>query len=113
MTDSTIRGAFWLGVRDALPFLLVIVPFGMLFGVLAAEAGWPVAETMAASILVIAGAYEDWRARWVYRSSRTELFALLDEAGFDRDLVLIRIKDDDDIANVARQLKLDRRPVNR
>jgi predicted branched-subunit amino acid permease len=56
MTDATIRGAFWLGMRDALPFLLVIVPFGMLFGVLAAEAGWPVAEIMAMSILVIAGA---------------------------------------------------------
>jgi predicted branched-subunit amino acid permease len=56
MADATIRGAFWLGVRDALPFLIVVVPFGMLFGVLAAEAGWRLAETMAMSVFVIAGA---------------------------------------------------------
>jgi 4-azaleucine resistance transporter AzlC len=56
MTDATIRGAFWLGVRDALPYLREIVPFGMLFGVLAAEAGWRLAETMAMSVFVIAGA---------------------------------------------------------
>ena len=50
------RRAFWLGMRDALPFLLVIVPFGLLFGVLANEAGWRLAETLAMSAVVIAGA---------------------------------------------------------
>jgi 4-azaleucine resistance transporter AzlC len=51
-----LRRAFWHGFRDALPFLLVIVPFGMLFGVVAAEAGWRVSETIAMSVMVIAGA---------------------------------------------------------
>ncbi|QFT61721.1 Predicted branched-chain amino acid permease (azaleucine resistance) [Roseivivax halotolerans] len=44
------------GVRDGLPFLLVIVPFGMLFGVLATEAGLSVAEALGFSVVVIAGA---------------------------------------------------------
>lgn len=48
--------AFRLGIRDGLPFLIVIVPFGMLFGVLAGEAGWSLTESMAMTILVIAGA---------------------------------------------------------
>jgi 4-azaleucine resistance transporter AzlC len=43
-------------MRDALPFLIVVVPFGMPFGVVATEAGWALRETMAMSILVIAGA---------------------------------------------------------
>ena len=56
MPEPSIRHAFWLGLRDALPFLLVIVPFGLLFGVLANEAGWRLLETMAMSAVVIAGA---------------------------------------------------------
>ena len=56
MPEPSIRRAFWLGLRDALPFLLVIVPFGLLFGVLANEAGWRLLETLAMSAVVIAGA---------------------------------------------------------
>lgn len=56
MPAHYIRRAFWQGVRDGLPFLLVIVPFGMVFGVVATEAGWSLTETMAMTILVIAGA---------------------------------------------------------
>jgi predicted branched-subunit amino acid permease len=56
MPKPSIRRAFWQGFRDGAPFLLVVVPFGMLFGALAAEAGWNIAEIMAASILIIAGA---------------------------------------------------------
>ena len=51
-----LRRAFWQGFRDSLPFLLVIIPFGMLFGVIATEAGWRLAETIAMSVMVIAGA---------------------------------------------------------
>ncbi len=47
---------YWQGVRAGLPFLLVIVPFGMVFGVAGAEAGLNIAEVMGFSILVIAGA---------------------------------------------------------
>ncbi|RME18379.1 MAG: branched-chain amino acid ABC transporter permease [Alphaproteobacteria bacterium] len=44
------------GMIDSAPFLLVVVPFGFLFGVVAAEAGLDLVETMAMTILVIAGA---------------------------------------------------------
>ncbi len=56
MPEPQARRAFWLGVRDGLPFLIVVAPFGVLFGALAAEAGWSLAEIMAASFFVIAGA---------------------------------------------------------
>ncbi len=48
--------AFGRGLRDSLPFLLVVIPFGMVFGVVAIEAGLTVAETMGFSIGVFAGA---------------------------------------------------------
>lgn len=50
------RSTFWRGFRDGLPFLLVIVPFGALFGVVATEAGLPLVQVMSFSIVVIAGA---------------------------------------------------------
>ena len=56
MPDRSIRRAFWQGARDSLPFLIVVVPFGMIFGVLASEAGWTLAQTLGMSVLVIAGA---------------------------------------------------------
>ncbi len=56
MSSSTTKAAFWQGVRDGAPFLLVIVPFSVLFGVLATEAGLNLVEAMAFSIVVFAGA---------------------------------------------------------
>jgi predicted branched-subunit amino acid permease len=56
MSSSTTKAAFWQGFRDGAPFLLVIVPFSVLFGVLATEAGLNVIETMAFSIVVFGGA---------------------------------------------------------
>ena len=56
MTSTTTKSAFWQGVRDGAPFLLVIAPFGTLFGVVATEAGLAVFETLAFSVVVIAGA---------------------------------------------------------
>lgn len=50
------RSAFLRGVRSSAPFTIVIVPFGMLFGVVATEAGLNLLEVMSFSILVIAGA---------------------------------------------------------
>lgn len=41
---------------DGLPFVLVIVPFGALFGVIATEAGLNVLEALSFSVVVIAGA---------------------------------------------------------
>lgn len=56
MAAGTAMSSYWRGVRDGLPFLAVIGPFAMLFGVLATEAGLAVHETMGFSIVVIAGA---------------------------------------------------------
>lgn len=56
MASSSIKSAYWKGFRDATPFIVVIVPFSLLFGVVATEAGLSVFETMTFSITVIAGA---------------------------------------------------------
>lgn len=50
------RQAFRQGVLAGLPFSIVVVPFGMVFGVIATEAGLNLAETMGFTILVVAGA---------------------------------------------------------
>ena len=56
MTSSNPKRHFLRGARDALPFILVIVPFALLFGVVATEAGVSVVEVMGFTVLVIAGA---------------------------------------------------------
>ncbi len=56
MTYTSPKSAFWAGFRDALPFITVAAPFALLFGVLATEAGLNVFETLAFSVVVIAGA---------------------------------------------------------
>lgn len=48
--------AFLAGLRDGLPFLLVIGPFGLLFGVAATEAGLDLFAALTFSVAVIAGA---------------------------------------------------------
>lgn len=56
MTSTTRKSPYRQGIIDSSPFILVIIPFASLFGVLATEAGLSVVETMAFSIVVIAGA---------------------------------------------------------
>ena len=56
MTFTTRKTPYRQGIIDSSPFILVIIPFASLFGVLATEAGLSVVETMAFSIVVIAGA---------------------------------------------------------
>ena len=53
---SRTRSVYWQGIRAGAPFLLVVAPFGLLFGVVATEAGFSLIQAMAMSILVIAGA---------------------------------------------------------
>ena len=48
--------SFAEGVRSGLPFVLMIVPFGAIFGLVATEAGLPILQVMVLSALVIAGA---------------------------------------------------------
>jgi predicted branched-subunit amino acid permease len=56
MIFTTTKSAYWKGVRDGAPFIVVIIPFAMLFGVLATEAGLAVYEALIFSVVVIAGA---------------------------------------------------------
>lgn len=51
-----MRAPFRRGVAEGLPFIVIMLPFGALFGVIATEAGLPVAQVMGFSIAVIAGA---------------------------------------------------------
>lgn len=51
-----MRSAFRRSAATGLPFVVVMVPFGALFGVIGTEAGLPLAQVMGVSIAVIAGA---------------------------------------------------------
>lgn len=53
---SSTSSFYFKGIRGGVPFMLVVAPFGVLFGVIATEAGLNIVETMSMSILVIAGA---------------------------------------------------------
>lgn len=50
------RARFAEGVRAGLPFVIVVAPFGLLFGTVGVDAGLGFAEIMGFSVLVIAGA---------------------------------------------------------
>lgn len=50
------RRAFWRGWLDCAPFIVIVVPFSALFGVVARDAGLDLVQTMAMSVIVIAGA---------------------------------------------------------
>ncbi|MCF3595973.1 AzlC family ABC transporter permease [Rhodobacteraceae bacterium LMO-12] len=56
MSSTTPKSAFWRGFRDGAPFVMVIIPFAALFGVVATEAGLNILETFLFSVVVIAGA---------------------------------------------------------
>ena len=56
MSSATPKSAFWSGFRNGLPFILGVTPFGLLFGILATEAGFDILKVMSMTILVIAGA---------------------------------------------------------
>ncbi|WP_424932460.1 AzlC family ABC transporter permease [Amaricoccus macauensis] len=56
MPRSPNRSAFLEGFRLTVPLNVVIVPFALLFGVLAGDAGWDAFRALAMSVVVIAGA---------------------------------------------------------
>lgn len=56
MASTTQNRAFRAGFIAGLPFLLIGVPFALMFGVVATEAGLDVSHTFWFSVLVIAGA---------------------------------------------------------
>ena len=56
MARFTSMSSYWRGAKDALPFIVVVAPFAMLFGVVADEAGLNVIEIFTFSLAVMAGA---------------------------------------------------------
>jgi predicted branched-subunit amino acid permease len=56
MASTATKSTFWRGFRDGSPFILGAAPFGLVFGVLATEAGLELFEVMSMCVLVIAGA---------------------------------------------------------
>ncbi|MEP2782166.1 MAG: AzlC family ABC transporter permease [Pseudoruegeria sp.] len=56
MSVSTPKTAYLRGLRHGAPFLVILLPFSMLFGVVAIEANLTIAQAMGFSLLVIAGA---------------------------------------------------------
>lgn len=56
MTSTTVKSAYFQGLAAGAPFILVIIPFAALFGLLATEAGLSVYESLIFSLVVIAGA---------------------------------------------------------
>ncbi|SHF45772.1 Predicted branched-chain amino acid permease (azaleucine resistance) [Loktanella atrilutea] len=56
MTSATTKSVYWEGVRAGAPFVIVVVPFSLLFGVAATDAGLTLGQAMGFSVLVIAGA---------------------------------------------------------
>ena len=53
---TAFRATFLEGMRAALPFVAMIVPFGALFGVIAAAQGLTLFQALAFSFVVVAGA---------------------------------------------------------
>jgi len=53
---TPLRKSFLRGASSCAPFMIVVGPFSVLFGVVATEAGLDLAQTMGFSVLVIAGA---------------------------------------------------------
>ena len=49
------RAEFWAGVRAQLPILLGTSPFGLIYGVIAYEAGLPFEVALGMSLIVFAG----------------------------------------------------------
>ena len=56
MSSTTAKSAFRTGLLAGAPFIVVVAPFGALFGVVATEAGLSLIETMGMTTVVIAGA---------------------------------------------------------
>jgi len=55
MNASSSSQEFFLGVRDELPILVGVFPFGMIYGILALSMGMDAASTQAMSAIIFAG----------------------------------------------------------
>ncbi|MEN8172705.1 MAG: AzlC family ABC transporter permease [Chloroflexota bacterium] len=55
VTDSTRLQEFLFGIKDELPILIGVIPFGMIYGILALSAGLSPSQAQAMSAIVFAG----------------------------------------------------------
>ncbi|MCP5073036.1 MAG: branched-chain amino acid ABC transporter permease [Rhodobacteraceae bacterium] len=55
-SETNTNSAYWRGFRAGAPFVLVVAPFGLLFGVVGMEAGLNLLQVMSMTMLIIAGA---------------------------------------------------------
>lgn len=65
-TVGTTRSEFWAGVRAELPILVGVIPFGMIYGVLALDAGLPVPAAQGMSAIVFAGSAQFIMAQLIH-----------------------------------------------
>jgi len=64
-TTTSPSSEFWLGVREELPILLGVIPFGMIYGLLALSAGLSPFDAQAMSSVVFAGSAQFMTAKLV------------------------------------------------
>ncbi len=64
-TPSNPSQEFWLGVREELPILLGVIPFGMIYGILALSAGLSPFDAQAMSSVVFAGSAQFMTAKLI------------------------------------------------
>ena len=64
-TSSSPSTEFWLGVREELPILLGVIPFGMIYGVLALSAGLSPIDAQSMSWVVFAGSAQFLTAKLI------------------------------------------------
>lgn len=76
MKNASTSAAYWAGFRQGAPFVLIVAPFGMLFGVLSTDAGLNVVETLTFAITVFAGAAQLTALQMLQENAPT-LIALL------------------------------------
>ena len=62
---STPSREFWLGVRAELPILLGVIPFGMIYGILALSAGLSPFDAQAMSSVIFAGSAQFMTAQLI------------------------------------------------
>ncbi|NDU99450.1 AzlC family ABC transporter permease [Pseudoroseicyclus tamaricis] len=75
MSGPSNRSVYGRGIRDALPFVLVVGPFAFLFAVVSAEAGLNLLEIFSFSFIVVAGASQ-LAALSVLQDNGTALLAI-------------------------------------
>jgi len=73
---ATRQQEFWRGVRATVPMIVGAIPFGIIFGALAINAGLSVAATMGFSLLVYAGSAQFVAAGLVAAGAGTGIIVL-------------------------------------